>query len=118
MDYLAPIEAFMYYYNLREGTPAAKMAEQIGEDEKSRRLERLIDEQLKRASGIKRGRIGMVHEALVISPTRDDRSALLARNAHNEMISFHPLSAQTAPGDIVRLETTELKGNTYLGREV
>lgn len=116
MDYLAPIEAFMYYYNLREGTPAARMEGQIPEEEKTRRLERLIDEQLKRAARIKEGRVGQSFRALVLSPTRDDRTAFLARNAHNETVSFHP-KTKVAPGDIVTLRTLALKGNTYIGEQ-
>ena len=117
MDYLSPIEAFMYYYNLREGTPAAEMEGQIPEEEKTARLERLIDEQLKRSFKEKSLRVGMTCRALVTGVTRDDKNAFLARNAHNEMISFHP-SPGVGPGDVVTLRTTSLKGNTYLGQEV
>ena len=117
MDYLSPLEAFMYYYNLREGTPAAKMEGQIDEEVKTARLERLIDEQLRRCAEMKQKRIGLVSQALVLGPTRNDKEAFLARNEHNEMMSFHPSSASVRPGDIVNLKTTELKGNTYLAVE-
>lgn len=116
MEYLSPIEAFMYYYNLREGTPAAKMEGQIPEDEKTARLERLIEEQLARSARMKSSRVGMVCRALVTGVTRDDKQALLARNAHNEMISFRP-SSKVVIGDVVTLRTVSLKGNTYLGQE-
>ena len=116
MEYLSPIEAFMYYYNLREGTPAAKMEGQIPEEEKTARLERLIEEQLARSARMKSSRVGMVCRALVTGVTRDDKQALLARNAHNEMISFRP-SSKVVIGDVVTLRTVSLKGNTYLGQE-
>ena len=118
MEYLSPIEAFMYYYNLREGTPAARMEGQIEEEEKVRRLERLIDEQLKRASRIKETRVGLISRAVITGITRNDRNAFLARNEHNEMISFIPQDKRLKPGDMVTLETTSLNGNTYLGKEV
>lgn len=118
MEYLSPIEAFMYYYNLREGTPAARMEGQIEEEEKVRRLERLIDEQLKRASRIKETRVGLISRAVITGVTRNDRNAFLARNEHNEMISFIPQDKRLKPGDMVTLETTSLNGNTYLGKEV
>lgn len=117
MDYLAPIEAFMYYCNVREGTAAARMEGQLEEDVKVKRLEILIDEQLKRASIIKKRRVGQRSLAIVTGVTRDDKAALLARNAHNEMFSFHPLCARKN-GDLVYVESYELKGNTYLAREV
>ena len=118
MEYLSPIEAFMYYYNVREGTPAAKMSDQLSDEEKIARLERLIDEQLKRASRLKSRRTGKIFQALVTGVTRNDKSLLLARNAHNEMIVFNPLSTSVRAGDIVTLKALTLKGNTYTGELV
>ena len=118
MEYLSPIEAFMYYYNVREGTPAAKMSDQLSDEEKIARLERLIDEQLKRASRLKSSRTGKIFQALVTGVTRNDKSLLLARNAHNEMIVFDPLSTSVRAGDIVTLKALTLKGNTYTGELV
>ncbi len=118
MEYLSPIEAFMYYYNVREGTPAAKMSDQLSDEEKIARLERLIDEQLKRASRLKSRRTGKIFQALVTGVTRNDKSLLLARNAHNEMIVFDPLSTSVRAGDIVTLKALTLKGNTYTGELV
>ncbi len=118
MDYLSPIEAFMYYYNVREGTPAAKMKEQLGEEEKIARLERLIDEQLKRAAAMKEKRVGLISTAIVTGQSRDNKAELVARNDHNEMIIFTPKSGNIGRGNVVRLKTTLLKGNTYRGEEV
>ena len=118
MEYLSPIEAFMYYYNVREGTPAASMSEQLSDEEKVARLERLISEQLKRASELKTKRVGMISRAVVTGVTRDDKSLFLARNAHNEMITFNPGDTGIKTGDIVTLRTNRLKGNTYIGELV
>ena len=118
MEYLSPIEAFMYYYNVREGTPAASMSEQLSDEKKVARLERLINEQLKRASELKTKRVGMISRAVVTGVTRDDKSLFLARNAHNEMITFNPGDTGIKTGDIVTLRTNRLKGNTYIGELV
>lgn len=117
MDYVSPIEAYMYYYNVREGTPGAKMKEQIDDDEKIRRLERLIEEQLKRCAAVKEGRKEQTCIAIVTGLTRDDKSRYLARNEHNEMFSFKPLREHKS-GDVVTLKGYELNGNTYLADEV
>ncbi len=117
MEFLHPLEAFMYYYNLREGTPAARMDGQIDEKTKGRRLQNLIDIQMERLFAEKRERVGMVSRVLVTGNTRDDRSKYLGRNEHNEMFSFSshcPLSA----GRMVTVKAVGLKGNTYIGEEV
>ncbi|MGN0906221.1 MAG: tRNA (N6-isopentenyl adenosine(37)-C2)-methylthiotransferase MiaB [Bullifex sp.] len=117
MDYMHPIEAFMYYWNLREGTAAAKMDGQLDEDVKIARLERLIAEQLSRSQKEKETRKKMLTRALVTGITRDDKDRYLAHNSHNEMISFRPKGI-VKPGDMVNLQCYELKGNTYLADEV
>lgn len=117
MEEMGNIEAFMYYFNVREGTPAAKMEDQIDEKEKVRRLEILIDEQLKRTSLIKSSRLPFDALVLVTGTTRDDKSKLLGRSEHNEMISFSPKLPHNE-GDMVMVHAEALKGNTYLGVEI
>ena len=117
MDYMHPIEAFMYYYNLREGTVAAKMDGQLEDDVKIARLERLIDEQLKRCQEEKINRKSMITRGVVTGITRDDKDRYLARNEHNEMISFKPIS-KVEIGSMVNLKCYDLKGNTYLADEI
>lgn len=117
MEIMSPIEAFMYYYNVREGTPAEKMEEQIDEKEKLRRLEFLISEQLNRVSASKRQKLPFTSDFIITGTTRDDKDSYLARNEHNEMVSFLPKESHTL-GDIVRISCTELKGNTYKGTEL
>lgn len=117
MEYMHPIEAFMYYYNLREGTAAAKMDGQLKDDIKIARLERLIDEQLKRCQEEKLTRKNMVTRGVVTGITRDDKDRYLARNEHNEMISFKPINSVEI-GCMVNLKCYDLKGNTYLADEI
>lgn len=117
MDIMAPIEAFMYYYNVREGTPAATMEGQIDEKVKAERLERLIDEELKRVSSIKEAKLPFTADFIVTGIPRDDKDSYLARSEHNEMVSFIP-KGEHKPGDIVTVSCTLLKGNTYKGEEV
>ena len=113
MDYINPIEAFMYFYNKREGTPAATMAGQIADKVKSQRLDTLIKLQLQRCKEYKMTRVGLTTDAIVTGVTRDDKSKFLARNEHNETFSFSPIT-EVKVGDLVNLKSYELKGNTYL----
>ena len=116
MEIMGCTEAFMYYYNPREGTPSARMDGQIEEKEKIRRLERLISEQLERARKIKESMLPFRTKVLVRGETRDDKSRLLGYSEHNDMVSFRPGRSHKA-GDMVNVYVTELNGNTFRGVE-
>ena len=113
------IEAYMYYWNPREGTRACSMDGQMPESEKQQRLQRLIDWQLENASRIKRNRAHGVQRVLVTQVSRDDEKKMLGRNEHNEMVAFDVLDgADVRIGDMVDVSFAALNGNTYLGRQV
>ena len=113
------IEAYMYYWNPREGTRACSMEGQMPESEKQQRLQRLIDWQLENASRIKRNRAHGVQRVLVTQVSRDDEKKMLGRNEHNEMVAFDVLDgADVRIGDMVDVSFAALNGNTYLGRQV
>ena len=119
MEEMGPIEAYMYYYNPREGTRAADYSDQIPDEEKQRRLSVLIEKQLERARRIKEKRTGFVRDVLVTGYSRDDRAMLLGRDEHNEMVAFTPLpGSKASPGGFSRVRFMLLNGNTFVGEEV
>ena len=119
MDDVGYIEAYMYYWNPREGTRACGMEGQIPEDEKQKRLQRLIDWQLENAARLKARRVGGVQKVLVTQISRDNRAQMLGRNEHGEMVAFDTLEgADVKPGDMVDVRFLYLNGNTYTGRQV
>ncbi len=115
MEEMGCTEAFMYYFNPREGTRAAGMEGQIEESVRIRRLERLIDEQIRRQAVIKEGMLPFTALAIVTGKSRDDER-YLARGEHNDYFSFSS-SISHKPGDAVIIDAEELKGNTFRGRE-
>ena len=117
MEVMGCTEAFMYYFNPREGTRAASMDGQIGEEEKIRRLERLIDEQIRRQAAIKSSFLPYEADVIVTGPTRDDRSMYLGRGEHNDFIAFAS-DAPLSVGDMVRVRTESLSGNTFRGSRI
>ena len=117
MDKMPTVEAFMYYFNPREGTKAYSMDGQIPIEEKTRRLEYLIEKQLERAKRMKSALLPFKTKAIVLGKSRDDGNMLLSRDEHNYMTSFIPLK-EHKEGDVVELYVDELKGNTFRGREV
>ncbi len=120
MDIAGYIEAYMYYWNPREGTRACSMEGRMSESDKQKRLQTLIDHQLESAAKIKAGRTGNVQEVLVLSVSRDNVSQMLGRNEHNEMVAFTVPegSEKPSPGSIVNVQFLFLNGNTFVGKQV
>lgn len=104
------LEAFMYYYNPREGTKAVEMQEQISEQEKGRRLQALIEFQHAIFAEEKQKRVGSLVEVLVTQVSKHDQQSMLGKTEHNEMVAF-PSTARI--GEIVTVKLTALFGNTY-----
>lgn len=111
------IEAYMYYWNPREGTRAVNMEGQLPEKEKQARLQRLIDFQLENAARIKSKRVNTVRKVLVLYPSRDDSSKMLGRDEHNEMVAFTPKTALRS-GQFADVRFLLLNGNTFVGEQV
>lgn len=119
MDDVGYIEAYMYYWNPREGTRACQMEGQMPEKDKQARLQRLIDWQLDKTAKIKAQRASGVQKVLVTQVSRDNRNQMLGRNEHSEMVAFDVIEGQTVkPGDMVNVEFRMLNGNTYIGKQV
>ena len=105
--------ACMYYYNPREGTPAAKM-EQIPEKIRKERLQRVIDLQLVHTDEQMKKRVGTVAKVLVESVSRDNKEELLGKTAQDEKVSFK--ADKTLIGKFVNVEIQSLNGHTFKGR--
>ena len=116
MEIMHPSEAFMYYYNPREGTRASSMEGQIDEKPKQFRLERLINEQLERQKRIRESLLPIDTLGIVTGVSRDDKSRLLLRSEHNFYYSILPLK-EHKEGDYIRIKADELSGNTFRGVE-
>ena len=116
MEAMGCTEAFMYYFNPREGTRAARMDGQLEESVKVKRLERLISEQIARQERIKAAMLPFSARAIVTGVSRDDSDRYLARGEHNDYFSFSS-SISHEPGDAVIIDASELRGNTFRGAE-
>lgn len=115
MEEVGFTEAFMYYWNPREGTRADRMPGRIPEEERVARLQTLIARQLESAARLKSREIGKTRPVMVLGPSRDDPSMLLGRGEHNEMAVFDAPSRGAAVGDIVSVRFVSLEGNTFKG---
>ena len=117
MEQVGCIEAYMYYWNSREGTRAASMEGQLTEKQKQERLQKLIDWQLENAAKLKSTRAHGVQRVLVTQVSRDDKNQMLGRNEHGEMVAFNTKENTIKPGDMVNVEFKFLNGNTFVGEQ-
>ena len=105
--------AFMYYYNLRSGTPAAAMPDQIPVALKKERLQEVIDLQLKITAEEMRKRTGRTVLALAESVSRDNQAELLGKTEQDERVAF--AAPKNRIGKFVTVHIDALSGNTFRG---
>ena len=105
--------AMMYYYNPREGTPAASWV-QIPEEIRKERLQKVIDLQLIHTDEEMKKQVGRVEKVLVESVTRDNPDELLGKTSRNEKVSF--VAPKSTIGKFVQVEITALNGHTFKGK--
>ena len=107
--------AMMYFYNPREGTPAAKM-EQIPEEVRKERLQRVIDLQLQHTQERMKERVGGTALVLAEGVSRDDSTELLGQTEQHEKVVFK--ADRKLIGSFVNVKITQLNGNTFKGELV
>ena len=112
LDEMGCIEAFMYYFNPREGTAAVTFPGEVPEEERGRRLTQLIHFQHKIFVREKSERAEGIAKVVVSAVSRNDKDQMLGRTEHNEMVVF---DGSSEVGSIVTVRLTGLKGNTYTG---
>ena len=104
--------AFTFVYSPRQGTEAAAMADQVPEDVKRARIERLIEVVQRVAEARNQERIGRVEEVFVEGPSRTDASVLRGRTRRNTTVNFAGTASagEFAPVTIEAATSTTLKG--------
>jgi tRNA-2-methylthio-N6-dimethylallyladenosine synthase len=116
MDEIGYDHAYMFKYSRREATRAANIEETVAEQDKGRRLTRLIDEQAARATNINQKAVGTTTEVLVESPAKRQPDWFAGKNPQFKTVVFEPTSA--APGDIVDVLIEAAGPHTLRGRQV
>ncbi|MBM2823664.1 MAG: modification enzyme, MiaB family [Thermoleophilia bacterium] len=107
--------AFTFIFSPRAGTEAAGMPDQVPDEVKHERLERLVEATQRIAAERNAERIGGVEEVLVEGSSRTDPTLLRGRTRRNTMVNF----AGSAPaGSFVMVAIDESTSATLRGREV
>jgi tRNA-2-methylthio-N6-dimethylallyladenosine synthase len=104
--------AFTFVYSPRAGTEAAAMADQVPDDVKRDRIERLVEVVQRVAAERNTQRIGMIEEVLVEGPSRHEQQLLRGRTRRNTTVNF---SGDAAPGELVPVEIAGATSTTLSG---
>ena len=104
--------AFTFVYSPRQGTEAASMEEQVPEELKRARIERLVEVVQRVAEARNRERVGRVEEVLVEGPSRNDPAVLRGRTRRNTTVNFTgtATAGELVPVTIESATSTTLKG--------
>jgi tRNA-2-methylthio-N6-dimethylallyladenosine synthase len=80
--------AYTFVYSPRQGTEAATSPDQVPDEVKHERIERLVETAQRVAHARNQERIGRVEEVLVEGPSRTDASLLRGRTRRNTTVNF------------------------------
>jgi tRNA-2-methylthio-N6-dimethylallyladenosine synthase len=106
--------AYTFVFSPRSGTEAASMPDQVPEDVKRERIERLIDVVQRTAADRNVERIGRIEQVLVEGPSRNDPSLLRGRTRRNTTVNFE---GPAAPGQLVQVQITAATSTTLRGEQ-
>jgi tRNA-2-methylthio-N6-dimethylallyladenosine synthase len=107
-------DAFTYRYSPREGTPAAKMTDELPDSEKLARLEEVIRIQRAITREKKENSIGKTCDVLPETESRKSADAWMGRTPGNAVVVF-PKDGLIL-GEPVSVIIEKLKGTTLVGR--
>ena len=106
--------AFTFIFSPRRGTEAADMADQVPDEVKHERLERLVDVVQRVAAERNAERVGLTEEVLVEGPSRTDPALLRGRTRRNTTVNF---AGSAAPGDLVDVIIESATSTTLRGTQ-
>ena len=96
--------AYTFLYSKRTGTPAASETEQISEDVKKERFERLLNIQNTISREINDLLVGKVMEVLVEGPSKNNINVLTGRTMTNKIVNFK--AGKELKGRLAKVEIT------------
>ncbi len=105
--------AFTFIYSPRTGTPAAKMEDQIPEETKKERLERLMGLQNQISLEKNQKMLGEVVEVLVDGKSKNDLKMYSGRDRKNKLVIFP--SKKNIKGELVKVKIERVQSFTLFG---
>jgi tRNA-2-methylthio-N6-dimethylallyladenosine synthase len=116
MEEVKFLYSYMYHFNPREGTAAFDLPGRIPDEEKRRRLARVIELQRRHTAERLKERKGKEALVLVEGISRKNADELICRTERDEMVAV-PGSA-SALGRFGRLKLSGIRGNTFRSKNI
>src|SRR5215212_6947536 len=107
--------AYTFVFSPRRDTEAATMPDQVPDEVKQNRIERLIDVVQRVAQERNAFRVGRVEEVLVEGASRTDSSLLRGRTRRNTTVNFR---GTAAPGELVEVAIEAATSTTLRGSQL
>ena len=107
--------AYTFIFSPRSGTEAAALADQVPDEVKHERLERLVEVVQRIAAERNAERVGRVEEVLVEGTSRTDGARLRGRTRRNTTVNF---AGFAQPGELVDVLVDASTSTTLRGREL
>ncbi len=104
-------DAFTYYYNSREGTPAADFTDQVPHEIKLERLSQIIDIQRRKTVERRSLRLGKVVKVLTDAPAKKGNGMMRGHTERDEPVVYR--GTEKLIGSFVTVRLEELSGFTY-----
>ncbi len=101
--------AFTFIYSIRKGTPAEKYKEQLPEEIKHERFNRLVEEVNRSAAMQNAKYVGKIAEVLVEDFSKNDKNYLVGRSSQNKLVKFK--GDKEMIGTMVKVKITD--SNTF-----
>ena len=111
--------AFTFIYSKREGTPAAKMEDQIPEDVKHERFNRVLSKVNEILAEINESYVGKTVEVLVEGKSKTDDTKFTGRTRQNKLVNFSVENpSDNLLGQLMNVKITEATTFSLIGEEV
>jgi tRNA-2-methylthio-N6-dimethylallyladenosine synthase len=109
--------AYMFKYSERPNTFAARnFPDDVADDEKTRRLQEVIDLQNKLSLESNQKDVGKIFEVLVEGTSKKSEERLFGRNSQNKVVVFNKKNHQI--GDFVQVKIVDCSSATLLGESL
>jgi tRNA-2-methylthio-N6-dimethylallyladenosine synthase len=107
--------AFTFVYSPRAGTEAAGMPDQVPDEVRRDRIERLVEVVQRIARERNERRVGLVEQVLVEGASRTDPALLRGRTRRNTTVNF---TGSAEPGNLVDVRIAGATSTTLRGSEL
>ena len=111
--------AFTFIYSKREGTPAAKMEDQIPEDVKHERFNRVLSKVNEILVDLNASYVGKTVEVLIEGKSKTDETKFTGRTRQNKLVNFTVKNPDAKLlGTLMNVKITEANTFSLVGEEV